>query len=167
MRGKTCGEQSVILKGASVFRIRRYGRPYSESEDPGSGDALTLSFFVPLKGWNDADDDAPIYADYLRGTADNKKFAWRSAGKEVPVVLEVAKDSPLLKSGRRRTVQLLEWNAGIDTKNVTLTDIEGKVHMYYTYGFPQQTRTTPNSADELPTGVAADIRSYGTFIMIR
>ena len=63
-------------------------------------------------------------------------------------------------------MQLLEWNAGIDTKNVTLTDIEGKVHMYYTYGLPQ-VRTTPISEGEIPTGVVADIRSYGTFIMIR
>ena len=38
--------------------------------------------------------------------------------------------------------------------------------MYYTYGFPQ-VRTTPTSEGEIPTGVAADIRSYGTFIMIR
>ena len=162
----TPGDQTVVLKGASVLRVRNYGRIYSESEDPGTFGTFTLSFFVPLKGWNDADDDAPIYADYLRGTADNKKFAWRWAGKEAPVVLEVDKDSPLLRSGRHRTVQLLEWNAGIDVKNVTLTDRKG-VHMYYTYGFPQQTRTTPNSADELPTGVAADVVGQaGTLLLI-
>ena len=160
----TPGDQQVVLKGESVFRIRRYGRPYSETEDTGTFGALTLSFSVPVDGWT-AGVNSPVYANYLRNNADNKMFAWRSVGKEVPVILEVSKDSPLLHSGRHRTVQLLEWNAGIDTKNVTLTDSKG-VHMYYTYGFPQ-VRTTPISEGEIPTGVAADIRSYGTFIMIR
>ena len=80
-------------------------------------------------------------------------------------MLEVAKDSPLLNSGRHRTVQLLEWNAGIDVKNVTLTDRKG-VHLYYTYGFPQQSRTTPNSADELPTGVAANVTGLAGTVFI-
>ena len=160
-RGKTCGDQSVILKGDSVFRIRRYGRPYSESEDPGLG-VPTIEFSVPMDGWK-AGVDTPLYANYVRGTADNKKFAWRSAGKEIPVVLKVDRNSPLLKSGRRRTVQLLEWNAGIDTKNVTLAPDGDGVHMYYTYGFPQ-VHTTPSSEGELPTGVAADIVGRGAMI---
>ena len=162
--GAKPGDQTLVLSGASVLRVRNYFRPYSESEDGGFG-ALTLSFSVPKDGWT-AGVNSPVYANYLRGSSDNKMFAWRSVGKEVPVILEVSKDSPLLKSGRHRTVQLLEWNAGIDTNNVTLTDREGYVHMYYTYGFPQ-VRTTPTSEGEIPTGVAADIRSYGTFIMIR
>jgi hypothetical protein len=160
--GAKPGDQTLVLSGASVLRVRNYFRPYSESEDGGFG-ALTLSFSVPKDGWT-AGVDSPVYANYLRGTSDNKMFAWRSAGKEVPVILEVAKDSPLLKSGRRRTVQLLEWNAGIDVKNVTLTDRKG-VHMYWTYGFPQ-VRTTPNSADEVPTGVAADIVGRGGDTML-
>ncbi len=171
-RGKACGNQQVILKGGSVFRIRRYGRPYSESEDPGGLGTLTISFSVPVDGWN-VGVDAPVYANYVFGGADNKMLAWRSEGKEIPVVLEVDKDSPLLQSGRHRTsddgttaVQLLEWNAGIDTKNVTLSDRKG-VKMYWTYGFPQA-RRTPTSPDEAPTGVAADIVGLGyTFLIFR
>ena len=160
--GAKPGDQALVLAGESVLRVRNYFRPYSESEDGGFG-ALTLSFSVPKDGWT-AGVDSPVYANYLRGTSDNKMFAWRSAGKEIPVILEVDKDSPLLKSGRRRTVQLLEWNAGIDVKNVTLTDRKG-VHMYWTYGFPQ-VRTTPTSADEIPTGVAADIAGQGATILV-
>ena len=135
-----------------------------------AGAAFARTVTPLADGWT-ADLDTPLYANYLRGTADNKKFAWRSLGKEVPVVLAVDKYSPLLQSGHSRTgarrVQLVEWNAGIDTKNVTLTDRKG-VHMYYTYGFPKQTRKTPNSADELPTGVAADIVGQGgTLLLIK
>ena len=159
----TPGDQQVVLKGESVFRIRRYGRPYSETDDTGTFGALTITFSVPVDGWT-AGVDSPVYANYLRGTSDNKMFAWRSAGKEVPVILEVDPKSPVFNTAGTHTVQLLEWNAGIDTKNVTLTDGEG-VHMYYTYGFPQ-VRTTPTSADEVPTGVAADIVGKGGKTML-
>jgi hypothetical protein len=155
--GAKPGDQTLVLSGASVLRVRNYFRPFSESEDGGFG-ALTLSFSVPMSGWT-AGVDSPVYANFLRGSSDNKMFAWRTAGKEVPVILEVDQHSPLLQSGRHRTAQLLEWNAGIDVKNVTLRDRKG-VHMYYTYGFPQ-VRTTPNSADEIPTGVAAEVRGQG------
>ena len=161
--GATPGDQSVLLKGASVFRIRRYGRPYSETEDSGAFGVLTITFFVPLRGWN-AGASTPLYANYVRGGADNKLFAWRSEGKEVPVVLEVDQYSPLLQSGRHRTVQLLEWNAGIDLKNVTLRDRQG-AHLYWTYGFPQ-VRTSPSYEGEIPTGVAADIHGLGGSLLI-
>ena len=163
--GAKPGDQRVLLKGASVFRIRRYGRPYSETEDSGTFGVLTITFFVPLRGW-EAGASTPLYANYVRGGADNKMFAWRSEGKEVPVVLEVDPYSPLLQSGRHRTVQLLEWNAGIDLKNVTLRDRQG-AHLYWTYGFPQ-VRTIPNSPDEIPTGVAADIVGQaGTLLILK
>ncbi len=161
--GARPGDQRVLLKGASVFRIRRYGRPYSETEDSGAFGVLTITFFVPMAGWEHGD-STPVYANYLRNGADDKMFAWRSEGKEVPVVLEVDQYSPLLQSGGHRTVQLLEWNAGIDLKNVTLRDRKG-AHLYWTYGFPN-VRTEPKTPDEIPTGVAADIHGLGGSLLI-
>ena len=112
------------------------------------------------------------YASYGAGTDATKPLAYRSTELAHKVVLSVDKHSPLLRSGRSRTwekgnaVQLLEWRAGIDAKNVTLTDRKG-VHMYWTYGFPQ-IRNTPNSPDEVPTGVAADIVGQaGTILIFR
>jgi hypothetical protein len=165
--GAKPGEQYAVIKGDSVLRVRKYMRPYSESEDTGAFGRFTMSFHVPTEGWVNLDDDAPVFADYARGSSDNLKFAWRPIGKEVPVVITVDPGSPLLRSGRERTVQLIEWNSGIDVKNVVLQNGK-RVRLYYTYGFPQQSRTEPSSAEELPTGVAAHImRVPGTVIRVR
>ena len=61
-------------------------------------------------------------------------------------------------------MQLLEWNAGIDVKNVTLRDRKG-AHLYWTYGFPQ-VRTEPKTPDEIPTGVAADVVGQAATLLI-
>ena len=163
-RAKACGEQTVVLAGDSVFRVRRYGRIYSESEDPWTYGDLTLSYAVPADGWK-APGSAPVCATYARGNADNKLFAWRSSATGKKVVLAVDPQSPLVQSGRARTVQLLEWAAGIDAKNVELVQGatpagRGFARLYYTYGWPS-TRTAAESADEVPTGVAAEVTGLG------
>ena len=107
-----------------------------------------------------------MYADYARNNSDNRMFAWRSSATGKKVVLSVDSHSPLLRSGRVRTVWLLGWFAGIDTKNVEFEEREG-VDMFYTYGWPS-TRTEPNSEDEIPTGVAARVTGIGaTVIRVR
>ena len=164
-RGKLCGDQTVVLRGSSVFRVRRYGRTCSESEDPWTYGDLNLSFNIPFEDWCEPG-SAPMYADYARNNSDNRMFAWRSSATGKKVVLSVDSHSPLLRSGRVRTVWLLGWFAGIDTKNVEFEEREG-VDMFYTYGWPS-TRTEPNSEDEIPTGVAARVTGIGaTVIRVR
>ena len=170
-RKGAAGPQGLLLSGEDArFRATSYFRTYSESEDPMNGD-LTISFRVPLAGWK-GKGDTPLYASYGAGTDETKPFAYRSTALARKVVLSVDGHSPLLQSGRSRTwekgnaVQLVEWRAGIDAKNVVLEQRKG-VRMYYTYGFPQ-IRITPNSPDEVPTGVAADIVGLaGTILIFR
>ena len=163
-RGKVAGPQTIKLGGEDTrLRVRRYFRTYNDSEDPLDHD-LDIVFSVPRNGWTDAS-DVPLFADYAAGTDAKKPFAYRAAEMERKVRLSVDANSPLLKRGSRpTTVQLLLWRAGIDTKNVELVQSKG-VTMYYTYGFPQ-VRRTPNSPDEIPTGVAADIVGQAGTILI-
>ena len=157
------GEDQVIrLAGASAqLRVYAYFRTWSDTQDAMTNN-VQVSYVVPVDGF----EQIPLYAEYAGG-ADNRKFAWRSpsAYNGGRIVFSVDKDSPLLKSGRRRTgIQLMQWRAGIDTKSVKLTDRKG-VHMYYTYGFPQ-TRKEPTDENEIPTGIAADITGQGTTILV-
>ena len=115
-------------------------------------------FFVPLKGWK-TPADAPVYAEYDRGSDDKKKFAYRSPVGDGKIVVSVAKRSPLLRSGSHRTVQLIAWKAGIDTNNVQLVDRSG-VQMHYTYGWPSILAVPANEEDG-PTGIAADVVGVG------
>ena len=156
-------DQFVEIAGDSRLQCGVYFRTWDNSTDKMTND-VNFVFSVPLRGWKDPA-AAPVYAEYDR-TADNKKFAYRSPVGEGKIVVSVDKRSPLLHSGSHRTVQLIAWKAGIDTDNVRLEPREG-VEMFYTYGWPS-TRTEPNSADEIPTGVAARVTGIGaTVIRVR
>ena len=153
--------QTVRIAGAAArFRAGYAFRTYSNTEDWMTND-VEIAFLVPVEGW----DEVPVYADYVGG-ADNRKFGWRdaSAFNGGKIVFSVDKDSPLLRSGRHRTVQLLHWRAGIDAKSVALTDRKG-ARMYWTYGFPK-IRKSPDYPDEIPTGVAADVVGMGASLLI-
>jgi hypothetical protein len=154
-------DQFLRLAGASAqLRVYAYFRTWSDTADAMTND-VRVSYVVPVEGF----DAIPLYAEYAGG-ADNRLFAWRNPGayNGGRIVFSVDKDSPLLRSGRHRTVQLMQWRAGIDAKSVALTDRKG-VRMYYTYGFPR-IRTTANYEGEVPTGVAADIVGQGYSLLI-
>jgi hypothetical protein len=154
------GQTVRIAGAASRLRAGYAFRTYSNTEDWMTND-VEIAFLVPAEGW----DEIPIYAEFVAGS-DNKKFGWRDPGafNGGRIVFSVDKDSPLLRSGRHRTVQLLQWRAGIDAKSVALTDRKG-VRMYWTYGFPK-IRTSPDYPDEVPTGVAADVVGMGASLLI-
>ena len=168
-RESAAGPQSLLVGGeAPRFSATSIFRTYDESKDPMNHD-LDVAFRVPLKGWR-AGVDAPVYASYDRGTDNKKLFAWRSTTLAHKVRLSVLQESPLVQSGHARTVQLVEWKAGIDAKNVEL--VPGAVpfgqkfaKLYYTYGWPS-TRKTPESDGEIPTGVAADVTGIAATILI-
>jgi len=160
--GKTGEPQYVLISGAAArLRVGYYYRTYNDDQDKMLND-VDFVFSVPLRGWKNPG-DAPVYAEYERGTDDKKKFAYRSPVGDGKIVLSVDRKSPLLRSGRTRRVQLLEWKAGIDTENVRFEECTG-VRMYYTYGWPS-VRTEPESNDEIPTGVAADVTGLGATII--
>ena len=167
-RQSAAGPQGLLISGENArFQATTIFRTYSESEDPMNRD-FDIEFLVPLEGWK-AGVDAPVYASYDKGTDNKKLFAWRSTELAHKVRLAVDQHSPLVQSGHSRTVQLLEWKAGIDTKNVEL--VPGAVpfgqkfaKLYYTYGWPS-TRAAPDG-NEIPTGVAARVTGLGGTIMI-
>ena len=170
-RQSAAGPQGLLISGENArFQATTIFRTYSESEDPMNRD-FDIEFLVPLQGWK-AGVDAPVYASYDKGTDNKKLFAWRSTELAHKVRLSVDQDSPLVQSGRTLTVQLVEWKAGIDTKNVELVQgvAGGKptgqtfAKLYYTYGWPS-TRAAPDG-NEIPTGVAARVTGLGGTIMI-
>ena len=150
-------DQFVEIAGDSRFQCGVNFRTWDNNQDKMLND-VDFVFSVPLKGWK-TPADAPVYAEYDRGSDDKKKFAYRSPVGDGKIVVSVAKRSPLLHSGSHRTVQLIAWKAGIDTNNVQLVDRSG-VQMHYTYGWPS-ILAVPENEEDGPTGIAADVVGVG------
>ena len=160
--GSVGESQRILVSGmAARLGVGYSYRTYNNDQDKMLNN-VDFVFSIPLWGWRNPG-AAPVYADYERGTDDKKMFAYRSPVGEGKTVFSIDRRSPLLWSGRARTVQLLEWKAGIDTANVEFNESAG-VTMYYTYGWPS-VRKEPESVGEIPTGVAADIAGIGATII--
>ena len=135
------------------------------------------AFRVPVEGWTALRNGAltsgntPLKGLYNRGNDETRPFGYRSTTNTVGrVVLSVDPKSPLVNTGRARTVQLVSWKAGIDEKNVILRDTafpDGTVvsRLRYTYGWPS-VRGEPQFEGEPPTGVAAEIKGQGGTLLI-
>ena len=164
-------KQQFVLRGETAkATFGRYFRVYSESEDPMAAD-FEMVFSVPKErnAWKVASASTPLVGTYTKGTDATKPFAYRSTTNTVgKAVVTVDPQSEILKTGRNlKCVQLVEWTAEIDEKNVVLRSLPGKADVYYTYGSPS-TRLDPLFEGEPPTGIAADLYGQGaTVIMVK
>ena len=97
--GKTGEPQYVLVSGATArLQVGYYFRTYDNNTDKMLND-VNFVFSVPLRGWKNPG-DAPVYAEYDRGSDDKKKFAYRSPVGDGKVVLSV--NQPALSSPAER-----------------------------------------------------------------
>ena len=113
-------------------------------------------FSVPEEGWA----RAPIYS-----LAATEKFAALLGTAGGRYVFSVDPKSPMLNTGRTRTVPLVAWINGVDDANVAFDESAHGVEFVLTYGWPSRPKDHP-AANEYPTGIAAILRGHGGTMLI-
>ena len=113
-------------------------------------------FSVPEDGWA----RAPIYS-----LAATEKFAALLGTAGGRYVFSIDPKSPMLNTGRTRTVPLVAWINGVDDANVAFDESTHGVEFVLTYGWPSRPKDHP-AANEYPTGIAAILRGHGGTMLI-
>lgn len=114
-------------------------------------------FSVPEAGWA-----APV----IYSETEDEMFAGLLGDGPGKYTIAIDPASPVLQTGRIRTVQLVAWQGGVDTNHVAIVEQQPKdVEVFYTYGWPSESKT-PAVEGDLPTGIRAKLRGYGSTILI-
>ena len=114
-------------------------------------------FSVPEEGWA----RAPIYS-----LAATEKFAALLGTAGGRYVFSIDPKSPMLNTGRTRTVPLVAWINGVDEANVAFeAEPPHGVEFVWTYSWPSRPKDHP-AANEYPTGIAAVLRGHGATFLI-
>lgn len=151
--------QSLFVSGESPrIVLAEYYRNVSTNAVDLQNDDTRFVFSVPEEGWR----DPVIYSEN-----EDESFAGLLGSGPGKYAIEIDPKSPILRSGRTRTVQLVAWKGGIDTDHVTLVAPPQGATLFYTYGWPS-VLTEPASAGDAPTGITANLVGVGgTRITIR
>ena len=136
---------------STSFRNEKTDAAYLQNSD------TFFRFSVPEEGWA----RAPIYSI----SASERFAALKGAGGGL-YVFSIDPKSPMLNTGRTRTVPLVAWINGVDEANVAFeAEPPHGVEFVWTYSWPSRPKDHP-AANEYPTGIAAVLRGHGATFLI-
>lgn len=109
-------------------------------------------------------DDAHV-SRVLVSETENEMFAGLIGAGAGKYTIAIDPASPFFRTGRTRTVTLVAWKGGVDMDHVTFAEPPEGVEVFYTYGWPS-VLTEPETAGDLPTVIRANLRGYGSTVLI-
>ena len=149
--------QTILVSGAAP----RIALTTAFRNESGGGNNLqnadtAFLFSVPEAGWT----DPVIYSE-----TEDEMFAGMLGTPAANYVIDIDPESPFFRTGRTRTVTLVAWKGGVDTSHVSLLDPPAGVDVFYTYGWPSESKS-PSGPGDVPTGIRATLRGYGSTMLI-